>query len=203
MGLRELKKTRTRQAIRKEAIRLFGDQGYMATTVEQICACAEISTATFYRYYRDKEDVVLSASDRDDLVEELFAGRPEGESVFDTIAALFQWRAEQLESDLEGSVVRLRLIREVPSLQGRRWASQQTTVDLLASLLAPRAGTSTDDHRLQLAITIAMAAQSETVMHWARSGGAESLTDLLSDALAMIEPVFSAWSVEPGSMAAS
>ena len=60
MGLRELKKTRTRQAIRRAAMRLFGDQGYEATTVEQIAADAEISTATFYRYYCDKADVVVN-----------------------------------------------------------------------------------------------------------------------------------------------
>ena len=68
MGLRELKKTRTRQGIRRAAMRLFGDQGYEATTVEQIAADAEASTATFYRYYCDKEDVVVNPGDIGDLI---------------------------------------------------------------------------------------------------------------------------------------
>jgi AcrR family transcriptional regulator len=59
MGLRELKKTRTRQAVQQAAMQLFDQQGYAATTVEQIAAAAEISTATFYRHYSDKEDIVL------------------------------------------------------------------------------------------------------------------------------------------------
>ena len=58
-------------------MRLFGDQGYEATTVEQIAADAEVSTATFYRYYCDKEDVVVNPGDIDDLIREVLAARPE------------------------------------------------------------------------------------------------------------------------------
>ena len=122
-GLRELKKTRTRQAVRLAAMRLFRDQGYEATTVEQIAADAEISTATFYRYYRDKEDVVINDGDRADFVEEVLAGSPGRESVFDTIRALFEWTAAELESDRDAVLVRLRLVSEVPALQARRWAT--------------------------------------------------------------------------------
>src|SRR5207245_9624701 len=42
-GLRERKKQKTRESIQRTALRLFGKQGYEATTVEQIAASAEIS----------------------------------------------------------------------------------------------------------------------------------------------------------------
>lgn len=187
MGLRELKKARTRQAVQQAAMRLFAAQGYTATTVEQIAAAAEISTATFYRYYSDKEDILFGADDRT-LVEDVVAARPPDETVAATIGALFQRLAAEFEADKDAVIVQLRLIHGVPVLSARRWATRQKTADLLARLLAPRAHTDPDDRDLRLAIGVALAAEYETLCYWARTGGAGSLASLLADALAKIEP---------------
>jgi AcrR family transcriptional regulator len=187
MGLRELKKTRTREAVQRAAMRLFDTQGYAATTVEQIAAAAEISTATFYRYYSDKEDIIFGADDGD-LVEEVIAARPADETIGATMVALFQRLAAESEADKDAVIVRLRLMHGVPGLQARRWATRQKTADLLARLLAPRAHTDPDDRELRLAIGVALAAEYETLYYWAKTGGGGSLAGLLADALARIEP---------------
>ena len=60
LGLRERKKARTKAEIQRQALRLFHEQGYAETSVEQIAAAAEVSPSTFFRYYPTKDDVVLA-----------------------------------------------------------------------------------------------------------------------------------------------
>jgi len=42
LGLRERKKIKLRRSVQREALRLFADQGYEDTTVEQIADAADI-----------------------------------------------------------------------------------------------------------------------------------------------------------------
>lgn len=60
LGLRERKKLKTRVAIRRATYRLIAEQGYDATTVEQIAEAAEVSPSTVFRYFPTKEDIVLT-----------------------------------------------------------------------------------------------------------------------------------------------
>jgi AcrR family transcriptional regulator len=55
------RKDARRKAILAAATHLFGEHGYHATTVPMIVAQAEISTGSFYMYFRNKEDVFAAA----------------------------------------------------------------------------------------------------------------------------------------------
>ncbi|HEY4268125.1 MAG TPA: helix-turn-helix domain-containing protein [Galbitalea sp.] len=59
IGLRERKKQHTRAAIHEAAFRLIDEQGLEATTVEQICQEADVSTRTFFNYYPSKAAAAL------------------------------------------------------------------------------------------------------------------------------------------------
>lgn len=116
VGLRERHKRRTRAAIRAAALRLCLEQGFAATTVEQIAAEAEVSATTFFRYFPSKEDVIIS----DDLLEDrppMFVGAPPGMSAFDLVRwkvrNLFEWSADD---EWAGNRDRVRLIRSDPVL---------------------------------------------------------------------------------------
>jgi AcrR family transcriptional regulator len=85
-GLRERKKQRTRDHIRETALRLFADQGYEATTVQQVAEAADVSLSTLFRYFPTKAQLVLRV-DLSTLVRDAFRDAGPGDSVFDAIEA--------------------------------------------------------------------------------------------------------------------
>ncbi len=62
--LRERNRLRTRDDIATAAIALFEEQGYDATTTEQIAKAAGVSVATYFRHFPSKEDVLFADEDR-------------------------------------------------------------------------------------------------------------------------------------------
>lgn len=112
---RERKKARTRQRLQEEALRLFIERGYEATTVEQIAAAAGVSHMTFFRYFPTKEDVVLSDS-YDPLLVAAIQARPRSEhpvtrihtAVRDGLGAIYA-------IDRDALLVRVRLTLRTPA----------------------------------------------------------------------------------------
>lgn len=88
-GLRERKKARTHDQIREHALRLFLEQGYEATTVQQIAEAAEVSLSTLFRYFPTKAQLVLPF-DLDTLIRDAFRTQTPDETVFDAIHAAMQ-----------------------------------------------------------------------------------------------------------------
>lgn len=59
LGLRERKKQQTRHAIHEAAFRLIDQQGLDATTIDQICLEADVSSRTFFNYFPSKAAALL------------------------------------------------------------------------------------------------------------------------------------------------
>jgi AcrR family transcriptional regulator len=145
VGLRERKKGKTRAAIQQHALRLFCQQGYAATTVEQIAEAAEVSPSTFFRYFPTKEDVVLW-DEFDPLIVEAFKAQPAELSPIQALRAAFravfaELSAEELEQQRERSA----LVNSVPELRAKVLDQFAGTVQLLAEVVAERVGRRADD----------------------------------------------------------
>jgi AcrR family transcriptional regulator len=88
LGLRERKKQQTKQALERAAFDLFARQGYVETTVEDIAAAAQVSRASFFRYFGSKEDVLATDDDqRRARFMAAFTGQPADRPVLAAIKA--------------------------------------------------------------------------------------------------------------------
>jgi AcrR family transcriptional regulator len=145
VGLRERKKAKTRATIREHAMRLFHEQGYAATTVEQIAEAAEVSPSTFFRYFPTKEDVVL-IDDIDPIVLKALHEQPPEVGPVEAVRAAIHTAFEQLSGEeWEQERARHRLVMSVPELRSALLDEFARTITMLTSALAERLGRSADD----------------------------------------------------------
>ena len=161
-GLRERKKARTRAAIREHALRLIREQGYDATTVEQIAEAAEVSPSTFFRYFPTKEDVVLQ-DDMDLFFMDAFRGQPASLSPVAAMrAALRAAFAGLTADDLAQLQETMDLAVTVPAVRARMLEEFARTTQVIAQAVADRSGRSAGDFAVQMfagaVVGIAMAA---------------------------------------------
>jgi len=144
-GLRERKKAKTRAAIQRHALRLFREQGYEATTVEQIAEAAEVSPSTFFRYFPTKEDVVLYDPFDPVLIAAFKAQPPELTPMQAIREALHITFTAMSAEDTVEQWERGKLMLSIPDVRMHALNDFLETAQLLAELVASRIGRRPDD----------------------------------------------------------
>lgn len=181
-GLRERKKLKTKEAIQREAMRLFQAQGYEQTTIEQIAAAAEISQSTFFNYFPTKEDVVLY--DRyDPMLVSLIEGARPDEPLSQTITRSMDGLGRAVQADREIVLARAKLGMLAPSLRARFWEELQKAQTLLGGLIAMRTGREAEDFEVRVLSMMLVTASFEGALEWVRSDGRGEMFDLVKKAL--------------------
>jgi len=144
-GLRERKKARTRTAIQHHALRLFTEQGYAATTVEQVAEAADVSPSTVFRYFPTKDDLVLT----DELDPALIAAIRSQPAELAPVSA-FRAALRQVFGAVDAGLLldvktRATLILSVPELRAAMLDQLAQSITWLTELIAERAGRPADD----------------------------------------------------------
>jgi AcrR family transcriptional regulator len=177
-GLRERKKQQTRERVRREAYRLFTEQGYETTTIDQIAEAAEISPSTFFRYFPTKEDVVIQ-DEYDPALAEALRARPAEEPIIDAILhALKGPLGKLLEQDREELLLRTRISFTDPAIRARSVVEQERSEQALAAVIAERSGRQAGDLDVKCAAAAIIAVFTTLVRHWADRDGKDDLGDL-------------------------
>lgn len=117
-GLRYRKKLKTRLAIERAALELVSEHGFDKTTVEDICARAEMSKKTFFNYFSSKAAAVVggnAAFPDADALAEVLERRRGSESYLDTIVGIMGVAASS-DADPELAELRSEVLRAMPQL---------------------------------------------------------------------------------------
>ena len=118
MGLRELKKQRTREAIAQAAMGLFVERGFDRVTVAEVAEAADVSEKTVFNYFPTKEDLFFDEVEaREAALAGAIRGRRAGESI---PAALRRQQADMCGRMCNRGFAQFaRLIEESPALRAK------------------------------------------------------------------------------------
>ncbi|MGA5561824.1 TetR/AcrR family transcriptional regulator [Streptomyces platensis] len=187
IGLRERKKIQTREAIRRAAYRLFEEQGYDATPIDQIAEAADVSPSTVFRYFPTKEDIVLT-DEYDTVLATGLRARPADEPMVESMRRVAVEALRELTAADRGELVqRIRLVRDVPAIRGRTAENIARDTALISAVLAERTGRPADDLELRVISAAILAAIQEAMLSWVAGGQRaelEALIDRTMDVLA-------------------
>ncbi|WP_090774018.1 TetR/AcrR family transcriptional regulator [Nonomuraea maritima] len=188
-GLRERKKTETRQAVHEAALRLTLEHGFDNVTVEAIADAANISRRTFSNYFAGKEDALLYGDEQNlrGLVQRV-RDQPVGRTAWQALCgALDSHHAEIGDADRDLHL-RTRLALQHPSLLARQLAGRHRLESELSHALAEReqpSGTSPE-----VITAVFLAALRVATQWWCAENETRTLRELTDRALDQIVHAF-------------
>ena len=185
-SLRERKKAQTRALIQTHALRLFREQGYRATTIEQIIAAAEVSESTLFRYFPTKEDLVLSDDYDPQIVQAVQAQPPDVAPLHAIRAALASVFSGFTDRERAEQQQRVALVLSVPELRAKMLDQFLQTTRVLAAAIADRASREPDDFAVRTVAGAVIGALMAGLDAVADDPGAD-LAGLVDRALAQLE----------------
>lgn len=193
-GLRERKKAMTRQALEDEALRLFAEQGFEHTTVDEIVAACDVSRRTFFRYFSSKEDVLShEKTEHGEAIFDLIAARPADEAPLQSLRVVILALAADFAQQKERLLTRAQIIRATPSLRSADWDKQNDGVDRIVEALGRRSSEPLDaeqTYQLRLLGRATLAALMTALDRWVDGDGEEDIVALAAQALDLLASGF-------------
>ena len=197
MTMRSTLWQRSRQAAYAEittvAMRLFLDQGFEQTTIDQIASTAGISRRSFFRYFGTKEDIVLGdLANQGELVRDALEQVPSTVEPWKALRqALDAVNALDIEPGLTFKIATM--MYETPSLRARSIEKHLHWQSLLVPNIRRRLGLAdgdVTDPAPAAIVASAIACLDVAGELWVRGGGVGDLAALYERAVAAVRGGF-------------
>jgi TetR/AcrR family fatty acid metabolism transcriptional regulator len=186
----------TKDRILNSAKQLFAENGFLKTTVADICRQAGLSEAALYEYFKGKEDLLLAIPDLwvsqllIDLEDQMFGIR----GAFNKLRKYIWWMYRRIEdSPLDAKVVYLHLKTNASFMETPVYTNVKTLYHYLIDIFEEgiRSGEMRPDLDPIGARTIVVGTMDHTVTRWLLNNMSYSLFERLEATLDLLECAFS------------
>ncbi len=172
-----------RERLERAAITLFAEQGYDATTVDEIAASAGLARSAFFRHFRDKRGVLFGGEDP--MPARLADGvrnAPPEQTALQAVETAFAGIADVWFSAESRDLAPLRfsVIAASDELRERELLKRHGITEEVRKALGERG---IGDPAATVAASLATLAFARTVAVWGRPGETEEFTAILSRVL--------------------
>jgi AcrR family transcriptional regulator len=190
VSLRERKKLATRRSLRRVALDLVAERGFIHVTVEDIAEAAEVSPRTFFNYFPSKEAALFGANpERVAALRERLVHEAPGQTALEALRVVMVGEARALAEELDELggdpafwLKRMKAAHVDPHLRAAQAAHLAMVERVVTDALAERLGADPEhDPYPVLLAGAAVGVMRATMTFWASSGGAMAL-DQLTDA---------------------
>ena len=180
----------SRRELELIALRLFTDQGFDDTTIEQIAAEAGVSKRTFFRYFSSKASVLWSEFDHEvETIRAALADVPVAVPMMDAIRRAVVTANHYGPQDVPELRMRMNLVGGVPALQSSAAVHYDAWERAISDFAATRLGQTADSLFPLVVGRAALAACRAAYDRWSARADAE-LTYYLDAALAALAAGF-------------
>jgi AcrR family transcriptional regulator len=200
VGLRELTRASVRDQIAEQALLLFDEKGFDATTVDDIAATVGISARSFFRYFPTKEDAVIGdPSALAGVIRDAAAARPADESAWVALRRALDAFEVTDRADITRGLRHMRVMMSTASLRARNvekhivWAVtlEPVIIERLSAERVPSDGVAGDADAIrfeaQTLIYAALACFDVALSEWTRREGTTPIHTLIDEAFGTLQ----------------
>ncbi len=184
MSLRERKKRLAQATIEETALRLFQQQGYEQTSIQDIADAVMMSPRTFFRYFASKEEVLLGPTRTvlSDGLRFLRDVAPTASS-YAALRAIFVYVAGLYQQQRASFLIRYQVAMQTPQFASMYLYAMLTMESTICDELCSHLETATSHHEIRFLVAIHMTALRVALEEWFETEARADLASLLRERL--------------------